>query len=166
MLIATQGKIVNIGSVAALVPYPFASIYNASKAALLSYGDTLRIEMKPFGVQVISVVSGVVKTNIFRNDEYDIKPGSLYYPMRDLYLSKRPGSSESILSVMAAEDYAKYVVSRTIQARPPLWIWRGSYAFTTWIASFMPTGFTDTMVSQQLGLDIFKKRLAETKKKD
>jgi len=76
--------------------------------------------------------------------------------MRDLYLSKRPGSSEKkctilsklplphtliynlftrlLVSATAAEDYAKYVVSQTIRASPPLWIWRGSYAFTTWIA--------------------------------
>ena len=48
LLIATEGTIVNIGSVAAYVPYVYGSAYNATKGALHSYGDTLRVEMKPF----------------------------------------------------------------------------------------------------------------------
>lgn len=39
--------IVNIGSNAALVPYAFGSSYNASKAAVHSYSDTLRLGMSP-----------------------------------------------------------------------------------------------------------------------
>ena len=48
LLIAAEGTIVNIGSVAAVIPYTFGSAYNATKGALHSYGDTLRVEMKPF----------------------------------------------------------------------------------------------------------------------
>lgn len=43
-----DGRIVNIGSIAGVMPYPFGSSYNASKAALHSYGNTLRLEMAPF----------------------------------------------------------------------------------------------------------------------
>jgi len=48
LLIAAEGTIVNIGSVAAVMPYVFGSAYNATKGALHSYSDTLRVEMKPF----------------------------------------------------------------------------------------------------------------------
>ena len=48
LLIAAEGTIVNIGSVAALIPYVYGSAYSATKGALHSYGDTLRVEMKPF----------------------------------------------------------------------------------------------------------------------
>jgi len=164
LLIAAQGKIVNIGSVAAMVPVVFSSAYNASKAALLSYGDTLRVEMEPFGVQVVTVVTGGVATNIIQNKNFDINinPGSLYYPMRDLYHSRRPGSSKLRREFIAtAEDYARYVVSQTMRARPRPWLWRGSYAFIAWVLSFMPTGFMDGVMSRRFGLDIFKKRLAE-----
>jgi len=160
LLIAAQGKIVNIGSVAAIIPYAFGSVYNASKAALHSYGDTLRVEMEPFSVQVITVVTGGVKSNISRNNTRDIDPGSLYHPMRDLYLSRRRGSSQQ--GADTAEDYARYVVSQTVQAKPRPWLWRGNYAFVIWLSTFMPTGLADGYISRRFGLDIFKKRLAGT----
>ena len=50
LLIASgDGCIVNIGSVAAVLPVPFGCVYNCSKAALHSYSDTLRVELAPFG---------------------------------------------------------------------------------------------------------------------
>lgn len=43
LLIAAKGRIIQIGSVAAVVPYVFGSAYNASKAALHQYSNTLRV---------------------------------------------------------------------------------------------------------------------------
>lgn len=43
LLIQAKGTIVQIGSVAGVIPYVFGSAYNASKAALHSYSDTLRV---------------------------------------------------------------------------------------------------------------------------
>ena len=42
-------RILTIGSVCGMMPAPFEAAYNASKAAIHSYGDTLRIELDPFG---------------------------------------------------------------------------------------------------------------------
>ncbi|KAH8193719.1 hypothetical protein TruAng_012118 [Truncatella angustata] len=47
-LINRKGLIVNVGSLAAYAPYVFGSSYNASKAALLAYSNTLRIELSPW----------------------------------------------------------------------------------------------------------------------
>lgn len=49
LIIAAEGKIVNNASFAGCIALPFHSVYAASKAALLSYGDSLRVELKPFG---------------------------------------------------------------------------------------------------------------------
>lgn len=49
-----DGRVVNIGSVAAIAPVPFGAVYNSSKAALHTFGDTLRLELAPFGVKVIT----------------------------------------------------------------------------------------------------------------
>lgn len=49
LLIEAKGTIVNIGSIAPILPLPFSSAYNSTKAALHAYGDSLEMEMKPFG---------------------------------------------------------------------------------------------------------------------
>lgn len=49
LLIEAKGCIVNIGSIAPIAPLVFSSAYNATKAALHAYGDSLSMEMKPFG---------------------------------------------------------------------------------------------------------------------
>ena len=48
LLIASEGTIVNIGSIAPVVPLVFGGAYNASKAALHAYADCLRMELAPF----------------------------------------------------------------------------------------------------------------------
>ena len=48
-------RIVLVSSLAAVCPTPFYSAYSSSKAAMLHYGNTLRIELEPFGVKVIAV---------------------------------------------------------------------------------------------------------------
>jgi len=56
LLIASgNGKIINEGSIAGIIPITFSSVYNSSKAALAQYSDTLRIEVAPLGVKVITV---------------------------------------------------------------------------------------------------------------
>lgn len=50
LLIASgDACVVQVGSLAGLMPVPFGSSYNSSKAALHSFGDTLRVEMAPSG---------------------------------------------------------------------------------------------------------------------
>lgn len=48
LLIAAEGRIVNIGSVAGIFPLPFGSAYSAAKAGLHAYGNVLRVELEPF----------------------------------------------------------------------------------------------------------------------
>ncbi|KAG5302037.1 short chain dehydrogenase/reductase [Histoplasma ohiense] len=49
LIIKAKGTIVQIGSVAGIIPYVFGGVYNASKAALHSLSDSLRVELAPFG---------------------------------------------------------------------------------------------------------------------
>jgi short-subunit dehydrogenase len=57
-----SGMIVNVGSIAGKVTLPWMTIYSASKYALGSLTDGLRIELKDTGVKAMTVCPGYVKT--------------------------------------------------------------------------------------------------------
>lgn len=63
-LTRTCGDVVIIGSVGAHRTHPWGGVYNASKAALESLAETLRLEMQP-DVRVTLISPGVVDTGFF-----------------------------------------------------------------------------------------------------
>lgn len=56
------GLVINISSVVGKVALPFMGWYSASKHAIEGLSDAMRIELEPFGVKVVIVEPGVVKT--------------------------------------------------------------------------------------------------------
>lgn len=57
-----EGRIINVSSVAGHVALPFFGPYASSKHALEALSDALRVELRPFGVDVVLVEPGPVKT--------------------------------------------------------------------------------------------------------
>src|SRR6187402_67048 len=85
LLIASKGTIINIGSILGHMPMPWGGYYNASKAAVHSLSDQMRIELSPWGVKTILVVTGVVKTKFLDNlpTPPKLPESSLYYPGKE-----------------------------------------------------------------------------------
>lgn len=67
----TQGRIVNIGSVAGRVASPFLGPYSTSKFALRALSDSLRRELAAFGVFVSLVEPGPIQTPIWQKSTDD-----------------------------------------------------------------------------------------------
>lgn len=65
MLRKGKGRIINIGSTSSLLAFPGASAYSASKFAVRAISDSLRLELKSFGVSVILVAPGAVESEIW-----------------------------------------------------------------------------------------------------
>jgi NAD(P)-dependent dehydrogenase (short-subunit alcohol dehydrogenase family) len=65
MLRTARGRIVNITSIGGLVSLPFSGPYHASKWALEALSDALRIELAPWGIDVIVVEPGSIATDIW-----------------------------------------------------------------------------------------------------
>jgi NAD(P)-dependent dehydrogenase (short-subunit alcohol dehydrogenase family) len=62
---ARRGRVVMIGSMGARIASPGCSAYCASKSALEGFGESLALEMKLFGVEVVIVEPGLVNTERF-----------------------------------------------------------------------------------------------------
>ncbi len=65
MRVQKSGKIINISSISGQVGFPGLSPYVSSKYALEGWSESLRLEVKPFGIEVALIEPGSYNTNIW-----------------------------------------------------------------------------------------------------
>lgn len=134
LIVASKGTIVNIGSIAGKAPFPWQGYYNATKAAVNILSDTLRIELKPFGVKVINVVTGGILTHFFDN----IPTSKL--PEDSIYASGREKVEWAMNGGLVEKDgtdvndYARAVVKNALKKSPKAVHWTGSNTGVIWLA--------------------------------
>lgn len=144
LLIATKGTIVQTGSLAAIMPYVWGSPYNASKAALHAYSNTLRVEVAPLGVRVITIVTGGVKSNIARTHRV-LPPDSYMVPLAVEY-ERRLTHSQQL--GMNTQQYARSCVRHVLAGDgwfgKKRWVWEGKMSWIVWFFwSYWPTKVFD-----------------------
>jgi short-subunit dehydrogenase len=62
MVSRRSGKIMNVGSVLSFLPFPYYSVYSATKAFILAFSETLAAELEGTGVIVTSLYPGTTDT--------------------------------------------------------------------------------------------------------
>jgi len=65
-----RGTLVGIASVAAIRGLPGHGAYCASKAAVVNYCESLRGELRPYGVKVVTIAPGYIDTPLTRENRY------------------------------------------------------------------------------------------------
>lgn len=66
----TSCRLVSIASVAGIRGLPGAEAYSASKAAVISYSESLRVELKKTGIKVVTIVPGYIDTPMTQVNQY------------------------------------------------------------------------------------------------
>ena len=62
MIRCGRGAVINVSSLASLLPLPDLAVYAATKAYVTSFSEALRIELKEHGIPVLAVCPGPVQT--------------------------------------------------------------------------------------------------------
>jgi NAD(P)-dependent dehydrogenase (short-subunit alcohol dehydrogenase family) len=65
-----EKRLVGIASVAGIRGLPGAEAYSASKAAVIAYLESLRLEMRPYGIKVVTIAPGYIKTPMTAVNHY------------------------------------------------------------------------------------------------
>ena len=149
-------------SVSSACTIPFQGTYNASKAAIATYCDTLRLELAPFSVRVSDLKTGAVHSNINNGPAPRLPKDSIYAPAREA-VEKSMSLEDVVKTAMAQEVWAKATVADLLKKNPPPNIWRGTNAWLVWLGTKLPFGWLDGTVKKIVGLDVVEQKLKELK---
>lgn len=81
MRLQKSGTIINVSSGAGQVGFPGISAYVSTKFAIEGFSESLMYELFPYGIKVVIIEPGVIKSNFFRNcivSEHSMKKSSPY----------------------------------------------------------------------------------------
>lgn len=146
------GRIVNVSSLSAEIALPFMGPYSASKRALSNLAHALRREFYPYGIQVVDIQPGRVKTSIVDTLApnaaaflgTDFEEGMSLYLDSAQYLRDRGLSPE----VVAATIY-----QALSDARPQLRYVKPYRYFSRWkIPASLPARMLDQILAKRLRL--------------
>lgn len=148
-----SGCIVNIGSVSGILTTPFAGAYCASKSAIHSISDALRIELAPFNVKVITVQPGAISSNLGDTAKAGIPRNdtSIYASIYEA-LEKRAMASQA--APTPVDEFAATVADGVLSPEPPAIIRTGKQSrILPLIRYFLPTGMRDRLLSKKFSLN-------------
>ncbi|XP_044470430.1 short-chain dehydrogenase PC-15-like [Mangifera indica] len=148
-----SGSIVNIGSVVGRVATPWAGSYCASKAAVDAMSNTLRLELRPFGINVVLVLPGAIRSNLGSNNverlrNYDWK---LYKDFTDSIAERAKASQGS--KATDATVFARHVAKKVLSHKPPKQIVFGHMTGLFAVLQWSPLWVRDLFFSTRFNLN-------------
>jgi len=148
--VAQSGKIINISSVSGLFNSPFNGAYCISKHALESMTEIYRRELMAFGVQVVSVQPGPIKTEIWKKNI-----GSLnkYFNSDYSQILKKADKmiENSEKNALPVEDVIKLIwrIIKTKNPKTNYLIHKKKWSFL-FLIKFIPSKWVDKLVAKTL----------------
>jgi NAD(P)-dependent dehydrogenase (short-subunit alcohol dehydrogenase family) len=155
MIDRRRGRIVNIGSIVGRMTLPFGGAYCSSKYAVEAVSDALRMELAPFGIDVVLVEPGLIRSAFKENAARTV---ARFHRLTDTpYEYVRPMMEErtrvSRQDGISSEACADVVVRVATMPRPPTRILVTPQArFYLWIKRLLPDRAFDALLRRRFGL--------------
>jgi NAD(P)-dependent dehydrogenase (short-subunit alcohol dehydrogenase family) len=152
-----RGRIVNIGSIGDRIVSPMTGPYHVSKFALRAWNDTLRLELAPWGIQVVLVEPGAVATPIWETSIAAAERLQQALPagVEELYgraiAAARAGALRSAARGMPPDQVAAVVARALTVRRPRTRYLVGTDARVAAMVARLPDRVRDRLVLSQSG---------------
>ena len=154
-----RGRIVNVSSIGGLVASAFFGPYNASKFGLEAVSDSLRQELRPWGIEVIVVEPGPIATPIWEKgvetaDELIERASADQIALYEKQIEAMRGAAQEASKRGSPPDKIARVIEKALTAgRPRTRYLVGAPARGQFLASrVLPTRAFDRMVTRVLGV--------------
>jgi NAD(P)-dependent dehydrogenase (short-subunit alcohol dehydrogenase family) len=156
--VAKNGSAVvaNVGSIVGLFTTPFAAAYCSSKAAVHSLTDALRMELAPFGIQVVSIQPGGVRSSFGEHAEAAVRlpENSLYKPVEGGIRARAQAGQQDALP---ANVFVVPVVDALLRGAPPRVIRGGTNSVRALLLKrLLPAAMFDAKLAKLFGLDALR----------
>jgi NAD(P)-dependent dehydrogenase (short-subunit alcohol dehydrogenase family) len=141
------GYIVNIGSIGGLIAIPYQGLYSASKFALEGLSESLRLEVRPFGIHVVLIEPGDHLTSFTRNRRATEAsgPASVYHGPFERAIARMASDEQG----GPAPDGVARVVCKVINHRRPrlrYTVGPGAQRVAVWLKRMMPYAVIEQMM--------------------
>ncbi len=154
--VARNGRatLANVGSIVGLFTTPFAAAYCSSKAALHSLTDALRMELAPFGIDVVAIQPGGVRSSFGEHAEAAVRlPADSLFRKAEAGLRARAQAGQQ--GAMPAEQFVVPVAEALLLAPPPRVIREGANSTRLpLLKRWLPAAMFDSMLAKAFGLDV------------
>lgn len=154
MLDRGHGRVLNVSSVSGRIPAPLLGAYHASKYALEALSDALRMEVATFGVDVVVIEPGTIRTEFATRTLAEAgRTRLLDSRYRAVY--GRVDEMEARFAAMAADPiFVTRAIARAIAARRPRPRYVAPRRFLLVIAAvkLLPTCWVDAIMKRAFGL--------------
>ena len=114
-----SGLIVNISSIGGRVGFPAVSAYVGTKFAVEGLSESISYEVEPFGIKVILIEPGAIKTNFFNSSISAKKSQDPNSPYISLMKGLEEGLKRMVESGTSPEYVAKIVLDAVINTNDP-----------------------------------------------
>jgi short-subunit dehydrogenase len=155
LLRASQGLVVNIGSVSGVLVTPFAGAYCASKAAVTALSDALRMELAPFAIDVMEVQPGAIASRFGNTASQQasevLREDSPWWPLREAVQARANASQQD---ATPAEAFARQLLAAIQRKNRPLRvrIGKGSRALPL-LAALLPKRLLMRVLQRRFALN-------------
>jgi len=147
------GRIVNVGSAIGVLPSPFTAAYCATKAAIHMLSDVLRLELAPFGIDVLTFQPAAVRSEIEDRSAEGLEAFALESSRyRRFYAGLQKRLDRPKENPVSAEDYARAMADAILAEDPPRVVRGGRGSTTFQIAARLPAGVRDFFLRREFGL--------------
>ena len=152
-------QVINIGSVSGILTTPFSGAYCATKSALHSLSDALRMELAPFHIQVVTVQPGAIQSRFGDNSLSHLAQGlpqdSMYAPLKTQMEARATASQDN---PTPAADFARELTAQLLSKPDEIIRIGHGCRILPLIARWLPVTLRDRILSRKFDLNTLTRR--------
>jgi short-subunit dehydrogenase len=147
-----RGKLIAMSSLVGRIPFPFESIYSASKFAITGLMCSLRYEVEPFGIRVALIEPAQVSTTFAAKIHVLPPEGSPYRERAGRFIAR----DDELIKTAPTPDAAAKRIFRVVKSEKPAIFNQVDFmsTFFLWLNNYLPRAWRDAILVNHMDIKV------------